>query len=476
MMDTSDTLQTVTTTTTTTTSLERRLRAVVEDVVRRQLHFLRVPAIRAAVQEHMIRDLQKQIMANEDRMRKIEQQGLEERFWKRLRDRLNTNLPRMLAQPGDCVGVLCAQSIGERQTQLTLNSFHSAGLGVDTVVTGVPRFLELLNATRDLRTTTTQFRLSSEEPPMAMRCRMTSAVVHTTWRHLLRRAVTECVPSAQRWWWPLSLVRRRDKDGNVQDDVVVTQTPDLRAACTLVMDRRRVYQNRLASRQLADSLMARFSDIEVLYAPRWVCEITVLFPPAVAATHLPNVHRFVRDTFLPRLLDLRVCGIAGVTHLSVRKDHHQTLLMEARGACLRELAAHPCVSFASLRTNDMWDVYDLMGIEGTRQFLLDEFTKIMSDDGSFVHPSHVQLLIDIMTRHGTITSISRYGMKKESAGPLSRASFEEVMDHFLTASVFQEEEDLSGVSASIICGKRAKIGTGLCDLLMKLPIPSSSSS
>ncbi|NDE16529.1 hypothetical protein EBZ80_16525 [bacterium] len=166
----------------------------------------------------------------------------------------------------------------------------------------------------------------------------------------------------------------------------------------------------------------------------------------------------------------------GVTHLSVRKDHHQTLLMEARGACLRELAAHPCVSFASLRTNDMWDVYDLMGIEGTRQFLLDEFTKIMSDDGSFVHPSHVQLLIDIMTRHGTITSISRYGMKKESAGPLSRASFEEVMDHFLTASVFQEEEDLSGVSASIICGKRAKIGTGLCDLLMKLPIPSSSSS
>lgn len=457
-----------------TTTIEDRVRALVQDVTRKHLRFLRVPAIRATVENHILRDLQRQITAEADKMRAVDEKGLQERFLTRLRERLDANLPRMLAQPGDCVGILCAQSIGERQTQLTLNSFHSAGLGVDTVVTGVPRFLELLNATRDLRTTTTHFRLLSDEPPMAMRCRMTSAVVDTTWRHLLRQAVTEFVPTAQRWWWPLALTRWRDKEGNVHEEIRTHHTT--RSACTLLMNRGRIYQNRLACRHLADTLMARFSDVEVLYAPRWVCEMTVLFPEAVTATDIQQVHRFVRDIFLSRLLDVRVCGIPGVTHLSVRKDQEGVMFMEARGACLRELAAHPDVSFASLRTNDMWDVCDLLGIEGTRQFLVEEFTKIMSDDGSFVHPSHVHLLIDIMTRHGTITSISRYGMKKESAGPLSRASFEEVMDHFLTASVFQEEEDLSGVSASIICGKRAKIGTGLCDLIMKLPVPSCQNS
>ena len=86
------------------------------------------------------------------------------------------------------------------------------------------------------------------------------------------------------------------------------------------------------------------------------------------------------------------------------------------------------------------------------------------------------LLVDIMTHHGSIVSISRYGMKKEQTGVLGRASFEESTDHFLNAAFYSEKEPIRGVSASIICGKRSRMGTGLCDLLMNLKQLSHTTS
>jgi DNA-directed RNA polymerase beta' subunit len=114
----------------------------------------------------------------------------------------------------------------------------------------------------------------------------------------------------------------------------------------------------------------------------------------------------------------------------------------------------------------MWDIYHVMGIEATREFLMEEFTSIVSSDGTFLNPVHILLLVDIMTHHGTINSVSRYGLKKEQVGVLSRSSFEESLDHFCNAAFYAEKEPVKAVSAAIMCGKRSKIGSGLCSLLM----------
>jgi hypothetical protein len=90
---------------------------------------------------------------------------------------------------------------------------------------------------------------------------------------------------------------------------------------------------------------------------------------------------------------------------------------------------------------------------------------VVSSDGTYINVCHVMLLVDIMTFSGTISSVSRYGIKRAQAGPLAKASFEESLDNFLKAGVFGDVETTNGVSASIMCGKRSKIGTGLCDLL-----------
>ena len=112
----------------------------------------------------------------------------------------------------------------------------------------------------------------------------------------------------------------------------------------------------------------------------------------------------------------------------------------------------------------MWEIYNIFGIEATRQFLIEEFMDVVSSDGTFVNTSHVELLVDMMVYTGSIISISRYGQKKVGSGPLSKASFEESLENFLKAGLNGEKETTDGVSASIILGKLPKAGTGVFDL------------
>jgi DNA-directed RNA polymerase beta' subunit len=112
----------------------------------------------------------------------------------------------------------------------------------------------------------------------------------------------------------------------------------------------------------------------------------------------------------------------------------------------------------------MWEIYERFGIEATRQFLIEEFMDVVSSDGTYVNSSHVELLVDLMVYTGSIISISRYGQKKVSSGPLSNASFEESLENFLKAGLNGAKETTDGVSAAIILGKMPKIGTGVFDL------------
>jgi DNA-directed RNA polymerase II subunit RPB1 len=114
----------------------------------------------------------------------------------------------------------------------------------------------------------------------------------------------------------------------------------------------------------------------------------------------------------------------------------------------------------------VWEIYETLGIEAARNFLVEEFGNVISSDGTFVNESHALLLVDRMTYSGTIISVSRYGMKKENCGPIAKASFEESLDNFTKAGAFSEKENTNGVSASIMLGKLARFGTGICDVLV----------
>ena len=121
--------------------------------------------------------------------------------------------------------------------------------------------------------------------------------------------------------------------------------------------------------------------------------------------------------------------------------------------------------FSTLESTDMWEIYNMLGIEAARVFLINEITNFIGFDGTYIDHHHIELLVDMMTWDGTISSVSRHGIDR-GVGPLAKASFEESMENMLKAGMMNEVDSLSGVSASIIMGKRALIGTNNFTLLL----------
>jgi DNA-directed RNA polymerase beta' subunit len=382
-----------------------------------------------------------------------------------LKKRIHDSIRRSIVQAGEGVGVICAQSIGERQTQLTLNSFHQSGLCVATVVTGVPRFLELLNATKDPKMSSNRFSLSVNlRTPQKMRDMLKHHLVHLSFSDLVVRDTVHLEKEEEVWY-------------GAYETVYSNQFRDYHACLSFELDLKKMHQYKITPVMVREKLEAQFSDLCCVFSPLHIGQFDVFvdisqvtLPEAASKPAFLNssnyIHIFLEDIVKVKLLEVKICGLTGVQNYHILKGEGNSFHAETEGSNLDGLVALPFVDIGTVRSNNMWDIYHVMGIEATREFLIEEFTSIVSSDGTFLNPVHILLLVDIMTHHGTINSVSRYGLKKEQVGVLSRSSFEESLDHFCNAGFYAEKEPVKAVSAAIMCGKRSKIGSGLCSLLM----------
>ena len=117
-------------------------------------------------------------------------------------------------------------------------------------------------------------------------------------------------------------------------------------------------------------------------------------------------------------------------------------------------------------SNDIIEVFVVLGIEGVRASILSELRNVISFDGSYVNYRHLACLVDVMTMHGHLMAIDRHGINRVDSGPLLRCSFEETVDMLMDAAVYAEEEVLKGVTENIMMGQLARLGTGDMDLLL----------
>jgi DNA-directed RNA polymerase beta' subunit len=146
-----------------------------------------------------------------------------------------------------------------------------------------------------------------------------------------------------------------------------------------------------------------------------------------------------------------ICGLEGVKAISFQKcEIHKVWYIQTDGGCLKDFYTLDDVDVENTSTNNVWDIYNTLGIEAAREFRIKEMVEIM---GSGVDLSHIKLRADRLTFTGTIQSLTRYTMRGEK--PFSKVGFEEV-------------DDLTGVSASIMCGKRAKVGTSMFDVRLDM--------
>ena len=172
---------------------------------------------------------------------------------------------------------------------------------------------------------------------------------------------------------------------------------------------------------------------------------------------------YIEECVQPILEKMIICGIPGIQNIYYTIEKNEWFV-ETDGCNFKKLLGHPIVDMTRLQSNNVWDIYETLGIEAAREFLISEFLSVMEG----INNCHVKLLVEKMTFNGTINSISRYTLKKDESGPFSKSSFEESTENFIRSAFSADVEKIKGVSASIICGKRAGMGTGMMDLKINI--------
>lgn len=382
-------------------------------------------------------------------------------------------------QPGESVGIICAQSIGQKQTQATLNTFHKAGQSEKTMTAGVPRFQELINASKKPHIVNHKIYLKDGNSNVK---EIRETVGHTiagfTLGDLSEKITVEMNKEDEKWYDAHKLIFG---DSFSEHEHCIT----------FKLNMKKLYEYKLTMKDIADFIHSEYCDLHCVFSPPMYSQLDVFVD--VTTITLPedrlhfidheNAHMIYLEEVVQHTLERKyVCGIPSITEVFFVKEKGENgeWIVETNGfnsrniskqfSSYKQLLAHPNVDYTKTISNNVWDIYEVLDIEAARQFLIEEFMGIMEG----INVCHAMLLVDRMTHSGTISSISRFTLKKEESGPMGKASFEETMENFLNAAAQGDIESTEGVSASIICGKRANIGTGMVKVVVDMPkLPQS---
>jgi DNA-directed RNA polymerase II subunit RPB1 len=376
----------------------------------------------------------------------------------KLKEQLESQYLKSQIQPGEAVGIVTAQSIGERQTQMTLNSFHSTGMSIKTVVKGVPRFTELLNATKDPKTTSNYVYFKTNNKSLE---ELKNSIQKNS-ENLINSISLSSLSIQQS---KIEEETRLENWKKIYKNIYSIPSSLPRWYLRFVLNIETIHEFNLSLYKIAKKIEEEYSDLFCIFSPEHMGILDVYV--IADFDNDTEVQTHLNDTVLPILQGLNLFGIEGIKTIFYEKKDNEWII-ETEGSNFKKILGHPLVDFKKCLSDNMWDIYTTLGIEAVREYLIEEFINIVSSDGTFVNDSHIILLVDVMCNSGTIKSISRYGMSKDNSGPISRASFEESLKNFLDAAVYGENENISGVSASILLGKVPKIGTGICDLMMDM--------
>jgi DNA-directed RNA polymerase beta' subunit len=399
------------------------------------------------------------VEANKELLRKqlIHQQVYEE-IIPTLKESIMKSYKDTTIHPGESVGIVCAQSIGEKQTQMTLNTFHKAGQSEKGVTAGVPRFQELLNATKDPKAVSCKIYFSEgNENIQNLRNHIGHSLVEVSFKKISKK-MTVCIDKEDEPWYEAFMIL-------YANDIDYEQYTD---CISIQLDMDLLFEYKLTMQEIANFVHSQYHDLVCIFSPDIFGQFDIfvntndinLPEDRLLFINADNVKEiYMEECVQSNIEAMIICGIPGITHVYYIQEEDEWLV-DTDGSNFRKLLCHTGIDRNRVVSNNVWDIYETLGIEASRQFLIEEFMSIMEG----INTCHAQILVERMTQSGTISSISRYTMRKEDSGPMCKASFEETMDNFTKSAARGDIESTNGVSSSIICGKRAAIGTGMMDL------------
>ena len=375
-----------------------------------------------------------------------------------------------IIQPGESVGILCAQSIGEMNTQMTLNSFHHAGLSEAAVTTGVPKFQEILSATKNPKIV--NYRIYFKKRPKTLEeiQDLSRTKIKNVNVDFLCRCI-EVVPFRPPPPWIVAAGKTKD---------ALPSVPPLMLRCRLKP--RALYENQIYPLDVIRRIEKKFSDLHAFVDPSDFMSLIIYSELVERDLDLPDDNNkfkkyvtnenkyeiYLDEVVEPAIKKIHVAGIPAIKEVFYERLESEWVIQTVGqgGANFQRILRIPSVDSKRTTSNNVWDIYDIFGVEAAHQFLLNEFNDIMKG----INTSHTGVIVSRMTFNGTVSSISRYTLKNECSSVLGKASFEESLENFVQAAASGTIDSTTGTSASIVCGKKTKTGTGFMDLKIDLPM------
>ncbi|MCL2607616.1 MAG: DNA-directed RNA polymerase subunit A'' [Methanomassiliicoccaceae archaeon] len=324
--------------------------------------------------------------------------------------------------PNESAGIMAAQSIGEPGTQMTMRTFHYAGVAEINVTLGLPRLIEIVDARRVPSTPMMTVRLigmAAEDENIA---RLVSSEIEMT--NLLD------IASIQTDITNLRLIIR----------------PDTRR-----MDARGVK---------IDDIVDRLNKVKAARG-----QVEIRDQDIIVASDEPSYKKL--QIIYDAVKGVKIKGIDGIIRAVIRKEEKggNKWVIYTEGSNLKEVLKIAGVDQNRTMTNSIQEVADVLGIEAARNSIIREAHSTLSEQGLSVDIRHIMLVADLMTNDGYVKAIGRHGISGRKSSVLARAAFEITAAHLLHAAMIGEVDHLDGVAENIIVGQPVTLGTGAVNLI-----------
>jgi len=326
-------------------------------------------------------------------------------------------------EPAEACGIVAAQSIGEPGTQMTMRTFHYAGVAEINVTLGLPRLIEIVDAR------------STPSTPMM---------------NIYLEGAYRVDP---------------DLAEKVANNIEMTKLIDIsdmeidltNLTITIKPNEKMLKRKDITVEEILDHIK-KVRRIKGELQSDGTIKVTLDEP---GYKNLLNASEALKN--------LKIKGINGIERVIIRKEPNEGYVIYSEGSNFEEVLKVEGVDPYRTTTNDIQSVYRTLGIEAARNMIITEAYNTLMEQGLNVDLRHIMLVADIMTADGTVRAIGRHGVSGEKSSVLSRAAFEITVNHLLRAGVRGEVDTLKGVAENIIVGQPVNLGTGSVKLVMRIP-------
>ncbi len=329
---------------------------------------------------------------------------------------------QMKVHPGEAVGLVAAESIGEPGTQMTLNTFHFAGVSEMNITMGLPRIIEVLDGRKNLSTPMMDIYL---QKPYSQGQDIKKIALSIKETHLSEVASEISINLAE-------------------NRIEVT------------IDSAKLSEVGLGDQGLMNAIKAEAKGMQVDMRKDFI------------SFRVKNKDEAVHEIFKlkEKIKAVVIKGIKGITQVLPVKRGDEFVIITA-GSNLKKVLALPFVDTSRTVCNDIFEIEDVLGIEAARQGIINEVYKVIENQGLNVDIRHLMLVADTMTSSGKVQGITRYGTVKQKISVLARASFETPIKHLIDASLTGEADNLRSVVENVMLNQPIPIGTGMLHLVTK---------